>query len=77
MTLLKAFNSLPSVLTIKQLNSELYRRFHFLVCTANMNEVPGMNIIKKFAYSLGMPVVNLNIFRMCLFAVPLLQKISY
>ena len=32
-----------------------------------MNEVPGMNIIRKFADSLGMPVVNLNIFRMCLF----------
>ena len=32
-----------------------------------MNEVPGMNVIKKFAGSLGMPVVNLNIFRMCLF----------
>ena len=31
-----------------------------------MNEVPGMNIINKFADSLGMPVVNLNI-RMCLF----------
>ena len=37
----------------------------FLVCTANMTEVPGMNII-KFADSLGMLVVNLNI-RMCLF----------
>ena len=31
-----------------------------------MNEAPGMNIINKFADSLGMPVVNLNI-RMCLF----------
>ena len=31
-----------------------------------MNEVPGMNIINKFADSLGMRVVNLNI-RMCLF----------
>ena len=31
-----------------------------------MNEVPGMNIINKFADILGMPVVNLNI-RMCLF----------
>ena len=31
-----------------------------------MNEVPGMNIVNKFADSLGMPVVNnLNI-RMCL-----------
>ena len=40
----------------------------FLVCTANMSEVPGMNIINKFADSLGMPVVNLNI-RMCLFVV--------
>ena len=29
-----------------------------------MNEVPGMNIIKKFANSLGMPVVNLNNYRM-------------
>ena len=38
----------------------------FLVSTANMTEVPGMNIINKFAESLGMPVVNLNI-RMCLF----------
>ena len=38
----------------------------FLVCTANMTEVPGMNGINKFADSLGMPVVNLNI-RMCLF----------
>ena len=37
----------------------------FLVCTANMTEVPGMNII-KFPDSLGMPVVNLNI-TMCLF----------
>jgi len=26
-----------------------------------MNEVPGMNIINRFADSLGMPVVNLNI----------------
>ena len=31
-----------------------------------MTEVPGMNIINKFADSLGMPVVNLNI-RMHLF----------
>ena len=38
----------------------------FLVCTANMTEVLGMNIINKFAGSLGMPVVNVNI-RMCLF----------
>ena len=29
------------------------------------DRVPGMNIINKFADSLGMPVVNLNI-RMCL-----------
>ena len=29
-----------------------------------MNEVPGMNLIKKFANSLGMPVVNLNNYRM-------------
>ena len=41
--------------------------FQFLVCTANMNEVPGMNIINKFADSLGMSVVNFNIFTMCLF----------
>ena len=40
---LKALNSLPSVLTIKQLNSELKEIFQFLVCTANMNEVLGMN----------------------------------
>ena len=33
-----------------------------------MNEVPGMNII-IFADSLGMPVVNLNIFRMCLIVI--------
>jgi len=32
-----------------------------------VNEVPGMNIINKCADSLGMPVVNLNIFTMCLF----------
>ena len=38
----------------------------FLVCTANMTEVPGMNVINKFANSLGMPVVNLNI-RMYMF----------
>ena len=30
-----------------------------------MTEVPGMNVINKFANSLGMPVVNLNI-TMCL-----------
>ena len=56
---LKALNSLPSVLTIKQLNSELWKIFLFLVCTAtcNMNEVLGMNIINKFAeISLGMPM---------------------
>ena len=29
-----------------------------------MNEVPGMNIINKFPDSLGMPVVDLNIYRM-------------
>ena len=33
-----------------------------------MSVVPGMNIINKFADSLGMPGVNLNI-RMCLFVV--------
>ena len=44
-----------------------YRKyFSFFFCNANVNEVPGMNIINKFADSLGMPVVNLNI-RMCLF----------
>ena len=32
-----------------------------------MNAVVGMNIINKFAESLGMPVVKLNIYRMCLF----------
>ena len=31
-----------------------------------MNEVPGMNIVNKFADIFGMPVVNLNS-RMCLF----------
>ena len=31
-----------------------------------MTEVPGMNVINKFADSLGIPVVILNI-RMCLF----------
>ena len=31
-----------------------------------MAEVPGMNIINKFADSLGVPEVNLKI-RMCLF----------
>ena len=34
-----------------------------------MTEVPGMIIIKKFADSLGILVVNLNI-RMCLFVFP-------
>ena len=67
--LLMAFNSLPSGLTIKQLNGELQEVFQLLVCTANMNMVPGMDIINKFADSLGMPVVNLNIYRMCLFVV--------
>ena len=61
--LLMAFNSLPSGLTIKQLNGELQEVFQLLVCTANMNMVPGMDIINKFADSLGMPVVNLNIYR--------------
>ena len=65
MILLKAFNSLPSVLTVKQLNCELEEVLQFLVCTADMAEAPAMNIINKFADSLGMPV-NLNI-RMCLF----------
>ena len=37
--------------------------FQYLVCTPNMYEVPGMNI-NKFADSLGMPVVNLNMYRM-------------
>ena len=68
MILLKAcFNSLPSVISIKQLNCELYEVFQFLDCTANMNEVAGMNIINKFADSLGMLLVNLNIFTMRLF----------
>ena len=39
--------------------------FQFLVCTPNMYEVPGMNIINKFADSLELLVVNLNK-RMCL-----------
>ena len=38
--------------------------FQFLVCTPNMYEVPGMNIINKFADSLELLVVNLNK-RMC------------
>ena len=66
MILLKAFNSLASVLTIKQLNCELSEVLQVLVCTANMTEVPGMNIMNQFADGLGMPVVNVNI-RMCLF----------
>ena len=41
--------------------SWLQEVFKFLVVTANMTEIPGMNIINKFADSLGMPVVNLNI----------------
>ena len=39
--------------------------FQFLVCTPKMYEVPGMNIINKFADSLELLVVNLNK-RMCL-----------
>ena len=39
--------------------------FQFLVCTPNMYEVPGMNIINKFAGSLELLVVNSNK-RMCL-----------
>ena len=39
--------------------------FQFLVCTPNMYEVPGMNIINKFADSLELLVVNLNK-RICL-----------
>ena len=39
--------------------------FQYLVCTPNMYEVPGMNIINKFADSLELLVVNLNK-RMCL-----------
>ena len=39
--------------------------FQFLVCTPNMYEVPGMNIINKFADSLELLVVNSNK-RMCL-----------
>ena len=29
-----------------------------------MNEVPGTNIMNKFADSLGLPIGNLNIYRM-------------
>ena len=32
-----------------------------------MNKVLRMNIVNKFAESLGMPIVKLNIHRMCLF----------
>ena len=32
-----------------------------------MNEVLRMNIMNKFAESSGMPIVKLNIYRMCLF----------
>ena len=39
-----------------------------------MNEVPGMNIINKFADILGMPVVNLNI-RMYLFVFALENRL--
>ena len=39
--------------------------FQYLVCTPNTYEVPGMNIINKFADSLELLVVNLNK-RMCL-----------
>ena len=58
----EAFNSLLIVLTIKQLNSELQEICQFLVCIANMNEVLGMNVINKFAESLGMPtcIIKLN-----------------
>ena len=49
------------------MNSEPQEIFQFLVCTANMNEVLGKNIINKFAEKLGMPIVKLNIYRMCLF----------
>ena len=34
--------------------------FQFLVCTPNMYEVPGMNIINKFADSLELLVVKSN-----------------
>ena len=34
-----------------------------------MNEVPGMNIVNKFADLLGMPVVNLNMYRMTFVSV--------
>ena len=37
-------------------------KLYVFVCTADLNEVPGMNIINKFAESLGMPVVNFNIY---------------
>ena len=39
-----------------------------------MNEVPGMNIINKFADSLGMPVVDLNIYRMTLMSLCLCSR---
>ena len=57
---------MPNVFTIKPVNCELEEVLQFLVCIANMTEVSGMNIINKFADSLGMPEVNLNI-RMCVF----------
>ena len=59
----------------KQLNGELWELFQFLVCTANMNEVLAMNIINKFAESLGIPMVKLNIYRSV--SLSLLQKTSY
>jgi len=39
-----------------------------------MNEVPGMNIINKFADSLGMPVVDLNIYTMAFVSLCLCSK---
>ena len=39
-----------------------------------MNEVPGMNIINKFADILGMPVVNLNMYRMTFVSVCLCSR---
>ena len=39
-----------------------------------MNEVPGMNIINKFSDILGMPVVNLNMYRMTFVSVCLCSR---
>ena len=42
-----------------------------------MNKVPGMNIINKFADSLGMPAVNLNIFTMILAVMNAVYAFAY